>query len=192
MPDPKLKIYSDFLRDDVSRKYGGRLVTSTDFQNLSQAIRVSKAGYVSPSTLKRFWGYVRDNYSRRRVATLDVLAAYIGYDSFDDYCTSIERSHIGISGFNTAMSLDVQTLAPGTRLSIAWHPDRVIRLTYIGELTFTVDEVTNSRLAVGTKVRALTIIKGQPLILTVLPDSGTSEGKIYIVGKTNGVEFTIL
>lgn len=74
MPDTKLTIYYKPLRDDVSRKYGKRLTTATDFINLSQAIQNSKAGYVSPSTLKRFWGYVSDSYSGRRQTTLDVLA----------------------------------------------------------------------------------------------------------------------
>lgn len=192
MPDTKLNIYSTFLRDDVSRKYGGRLVTSTDFANLSQAIRDSKAGYVSPSTLKRFWGYVRDNYTGRRVATLDVLAAYLGHDSFSDYCSSIEQGDADFSGYNTAMSLDVQSLEPGSSLCITWHPDRRIRLTYLGDLTFTVDEVINSRLAVGSRVRTLTIIKGQPLILSVLPTDGLARQMIYIAGKTNGVEFRTL
>lgn len=183
MADSKLLLYSKFLRDDVSRKYGKRLETSTDFANLSQSVRESKAGYVSQSTLKRFWGYVRDTYSARRTTTLDILAAYIGYDSFSHYCLSIEKGEEDISGYNTSMSLDVQTLSAGTRLSIRWHPDRNIVMTYQGDLTFVVDEVKNSRLKKGSRVRVMTIVKGEPLILSVLAADSSVEPMTYISGK---------
>lgn len=192
MADSKLLLYSKFLRDDVSRKYGKRLETSTDFANLSQSVRESKAGYVSQSTLKRFWGYVRDTYSARRTTTLDILAAYIGYDSFSHYCLSIEKGEEDISGYNTSMSLDVQTLSAGTILSIRWHPDRNIVMTYQGDLTFVVDEVKNSRLKKGSRVRVMTIVKGEPLILSVLAADSSVEPMTYISGKKNGVEWEIL
>ena len=191
MPDTKLTIYYTPLRDDVSRRFGKRLTTATDFINLSQAIQDSKAGYVSPSTLKRFWGYVSDSYSGRRQTTLDVLAVYLGYDSYSHYCSSIEKGEEEISGYNTSMSLDVGTLPPGSRLSVSWHPDRSIIMTYHGEFNFTIDEVKNSRLRKGCHVRAMTIIKGEPLILTILPDNADGLSLTYIAGKKNGVEWRL-
>lgn len=45
--------------------------TSRDFELLSEAVADAGAGYLSPSTLKRVWGYVRGSQTRH-AATLDI------------------------------------------------------------------------------------------------------------------------
>lgn len=180
----------DSLLDDVARRFGRRLETTTDFVRLAEAVAASKAGYVSPSTLKRYWGYVRDSYSTKRISTLDILARYIGFASFSHYASTIEQSENSDSDFNSSLSLDVQTLSPETEIEISWHPDRMILARYLGKLSFRVIESRNSRLKPGDHIKCMTLVKGHPLIMTV-----SSLGKkevVYIAGKQYGIEWRLL
>lgn len=191
MSDNRLNFFLTSLRNNVNRRFGQRLETSTDYVRLSEAITESKAGYISPSTLKRFWGYVHDNYSSKRTTTLDTLARYIGYNGFAHYCQSIELSDNILSDYNSSLSLDVQTLRPGCRLCVSWHPDRQLAMTYLGQLTFSIDESANSKLTPGIKVKCLTLVKGQPLILNVLHPGESTSPLTYIAGKKHGIDWKI-
>ena len=68
----------------------GSLSRPADFSHLSDEIENATSELLSPSTLKRLWGYV--NYmSNPRLYTLDVLSRYIGYTDFgsttdDTFC----------------------------------------------------------------------------------------------------------
>lgn len=180
----------DSLLDDVARRFGRRLETTTDFVRLAEAVAASKAGYVSPSTLKRYWGYVRDSYSTKRLSTLDILARYIGFASFSHYASTIEQSENSDSDFNSSLSLDVQTLSPETEIEISWHPDRMILALYLGKLSFRVIESRNSRLKPGDHIKCMTLVKGHQLIMTV-----SSPGKkevVYIAGKQYGIEWRLI
>ena len=179
------------LRSDVGRRFGFRLETSTDFANLSLAIAESKAGYISPSTLKRFWGYVKDVYSSKRLSTLDTLARYIGYNGFNHYSGSFKQSESSLSDFNSSNSLDVQTLSAGSHLRVTWFPNRILSMTYLGQLTFSIDESINSRLTPGHKVKCLTLVKGQPLILNVLMSDSPNSMHTFTAGKKHGIDWEI-
>lgn len=191
MSDTRLNFLLSSLRNDVNRRFAKRLQTASDYIRLSEAISESKAGYISPSTLKRFWGYIRDGYSTRRITTLDILARYIDYSGFSAYCESLSRSDNEISDYNSALSLDVQTLHSGCKLRVSWHPDRIVSMTYLGELTFSIDESINSKLTPGIKVKCLTLVKGQPLILNILPSDEGSPSQTYIAGKKHGIDWKI-
>lgn len=186
-------MYYSALRSDVGRRYGHRLQTSTDFVHLSEDIAASKAGYISSSTLKRFWGYVNDNYSSKRQSTLDTLARYVGHDSYGAYIDSLTASTTSTSDFNSALSLDVSTLTPGRQLTISWFPDRQLWLTYLGNLTFRIDRSENSKLTANTKIRCLTLVKGQPLIVNIVNiNASDSQPLTYMAGKVNGINWSVL
>lgn len=180
------------LRNDVSRLFGKRLETTTDYQRLADAITASRTGYVSASTLKRYWGYVKSNYSTKRLTSLDALARYVGYDDFNHYMATLDYQEGADSDYNSAVSLDVQTLRAGTRLSLDWHPDRCVIAVYEGDLTFKVEESRNSRLNPGMIFKCLTMVKGQPLILNVFGLEGLEGAVVYIAGKKFGIDWKII
>lgn len=184
--------YFENLRNDVSRRYGQRIETSTDFLKLSLAIVESKSGYISPSTLKRLWGYVKDTYSSKRSSTLDTLARYVGYNNYQAYIAALSTADPNSSAYTSAMTLDVSKLSVGHKLTITWHPNRRLCVTYIGNLTFSIDEAENSKLKKGMHIRCLTLIKGQPLILNIVSQCHDKENSLtYIAGKVNGIDWSI-
>ena len=49
------------LKSLVEQKYGKILATTTDFEEFSLYLEKKASGTISPSTLKRLYGYVSDN-----------------------------------------------------------------------------------------------------------------------------------
>lgn len=189
MVDSKFENTVISLRHDVDRHFGKRLETTTDFAHLSQEIAISKAGYISTSTLKRYWGYVKHHYLSKRITTLDILARYVGYSDFNHYAASIDNHEATDSDYNSSLSLDAHTLQPGTKLLISWYPDRSIIVTYQGNLIFLVMKSTNSRLTEGMRIKCMTMVKGQPLILNIIDTYAPDNSIIYIAGKKHGIDW---
>lgn len=69
------------LRAAVESHYGSPLKVHSDFEMLSRCVAIS------PSTLKRIWGYNTDHQSVSPKST-DILAQYLGYDSYEDFINS--------------------------------------------------------------------------------------------------------
>ena len=86
------------LLEEVERKYGRKVSTSTDFESLSVMIEHEIGEYISSSTLKRLWGYVTLKPTPR-ISTLDVLCRYIGHQSFAVYREVLKKSGTVESAF---------------------------------------------------------------------------------------------
>ena len=63
--------------------------TPKDFDRLSDEIFVRLHQRVSPTTLKRLWGYVASDAVPRQ-STLDLLAQFVGCDDYDAFCRQQE------------------------------------------------------------------------------------------------------
>ncbi len=68
--------------------------TPRDFDFLAEAVFEKLRQSVSASTLKRFWGYLPP-YSTTRISTLDLLAQFIDYHDWDDFCHHASPSDEG-------------------------------------------------------------------------------------------------
>ncbi len=73
---------SDLLRSTIEETVGRKLRTPKDFGFLADLIFEKLHEHISPTTLKRFWGYLHDASSTPRQSTLDLLAQFIDYPSF--------------------------------------------------------------------------------------------------------------
>ena len=65
--------------------------TPKDFDRLSDEIFVRLHQRVSPTTLKRLWGYVASDAVPRQ-STLDLLAQFVGCDDYDAFCRQPEAA----------------------------------------------------------------------------------------------------
>ena len=61
--------------------------TPKDFDFLSEQIFEKEHQTVSPTTLKRMWGYLSET-ATPRLSTLNILSQFIGYDDWDSFCKS--------------------------------------------------------------------------------------------------------
>lgn len=173
----------------VAEKFGLSPCTPSDFARLSETIAASGAGYISPSTLKRMWGYVKDSGSRH-LSTLDIPARYVGYDDFSAFCRAIAGSISAESGYTAGDTLSVDTLAIDTEVEVSWLPDRSMRLRYLGDMTFEITSAENTRLAAGACVRCVQLVAGHPLLLDIVGEPG-GKPMVYVVGKNNGIRWEL-
>lgn len=73
------------LKCEVLHKFNRTLDSTSDFDMLSVDIQRKTGDNISPSTLKRIFGYVKYD-TIPRTSTLSVLARYAGYSGWSDFC----------------------------------------------------------------------------------------------------------
>lgn len=78
------------LKDSIELKFGRKITYQKDCKSLSECIVSETSHLLSPSTLRRFFGFLATNSNPSRV-TLDILSAYCGYSSWDDFW--VQNSH---------------------------------------------------------------------------------------------------
>lgn len=172
------------LLAQVEKRFGKTISTPSDYYELSIALLQIKQS-VSVATLKRLWGYVGDVH-QPRLATLNALACYIGYNSFDDFCLWLKNNADFDSSSFLTDHLSISGLNAGDEIEIGWTPNRIIRLLYLGDALFKVLESQNSKLQEGDCFVTGGFVLKQPLVLPYLLRNGIHT-PAYIAGKNGGL-----
>ena len=177
----------NYLMSLVERKYRKAVKTSTDFYTLAADIESKTKERVSPSTLKRMWGYVNMTPIPRQT-TLDVLARYIGKDDYKTFCDDLKHTEAFHSRFFTADFINANDLKPEAGIEIGWSPDRMVTLKYLGDCQFEVTGSLNSKLAPGDRFVVANFIKGFPLYISRILRNGEYP-PAYIAGRQGGLNY---
>jgi len=173
------------LKRLVEDRYGRRLETTTDFEVFSLYAAKKTGRDISPSTLKRLWGYVNDSH-KPRVFTLDILAQYIGHHNFNEFTEWLQSSVRYNSAFFDAPQISSGDLTEGAKIEIGWSPNRKLMLMYLGDSQYEVVESKNSKLQVGDKFTTGCFIKGQPLFLPFI-QRGDERTTSFVAGRNGGL-----
>lgn len=176
------------LRLAVENKYGHALTTRRDFDALVAMIEEDCHEHLSSTTIRRFWGYQKDQKSQISMTSLDILADYCGYRTFHNF----EKEHSDVitnneeqSGFITSPAIYLDTIKSGQVLRVKWNPGRCVTVRCNGGERFTVIESIKSKLRVGASFNCHFMTNGQPLFLTDMMLDGQSLGS-YICGSKDG------
>ena len=175
------------LRSRVEAVYGHSLQTHNAFISLVDAIDAGLREHLSESTLERLWGYSTRSADTVSLRTLDVLSRYAGNASWKDFCRALKASSPVESEEFTGESILSTRLEPGTRLQLAWLPDRLVTVCYIGQNRFVVQDSLNSSLKPGDSFECLQIQVGRPLYLDRFRRAGSSGEARYVAGERNGL-----
>lgn len=124
-------------------KVGLDMAKSSDFDILSQSIIDSTSENLSVNTLKRLFGFKTDKVVPR-VSTMDIIAQYLGYADYGSLIKDLGED-ADISLFTPIDCLEVQELEKGTQIRVAYDPNRVFFLTYLGDCQFIVNDVEGSK-----------------------------------------------
>ena len=169
------------LRLDIETSIHRKVRTPFDFEFLSEAIWDRLHEHISPTTLKRLWGYI-DGAASPRWTTLSLLSQFLGFNDWEHYITQLAvREGIESETFRSKGILAEQ-LQKNDEIEVTWLPNRCCRFRYDGEHNFTVIASKNAKLHVGDTFSAAAFFIGQPMYLDNLQD-GTS----YVAGKRNGI-----
>lgn len=131
-------------------RFGRVPATPSDFGELSIAILKMTGERLSPDTLSRIWGY-KKGYSSVRQSTTRVLDLYAKANEESDFIHS--------------NAIHADECKKGDRVRIAWLPDRICVLSYLGNYRWRVEETVNGKLQVGNTFSCRTMAQNQPLIV---------------------------
>lgn len=174
----------------VERRIGRPLKSPIDFDLLSLRISESLTEQLSPTTLKRIWGYIHTEHVPR-YSTLSTLARFVGYEDWDDFCSTMNTDTEGESSFLSSKQIDPEFLAVGDRIELRWRPDRRVVVIYNGNNGFTVQESVNSKIVAGDTFRAMNFMLGHPLYINELRHGGNPP-QTYVAGRIHGLSSIVL
>lgn len=178
------------LRNKIEAMLGVELKTPKHFELLAASIFTRTKQKLSSTTLKRFWGYIeKSSDSKIRVSTLDILAQFAGYTSWDVFCK--EDTKNDGSDFLVTKELHTANIALFTVIRLLWEPNRCVSVRYEGSDLFTVIESINSKLSVGDTFHCGGFVANQPLILMELTHQNMPPCS-YICGKAGGIRFEVV
>lgn len=173
------------LRRKIEESIGRRLHTPADFDFLASVVWERTHETISPTTLKRLWGYI-DGADSTRMSTLHLLSRCVGFDSWDDYRKHVEQRHECESDEIVAEYIKSEELAEGDCIEVAWLPNRHCTFRYEGDNRWVVVAAENSKLHVGDTFCCGLFIKGEPLYIDSLIQ-GDNAPVTFVLGNKSGL-----
>lgn len=175
----------NYLLELVEKHYGRKLSTTTDFESLSVIIEKSTGDLLSSSTLKRLYGYVSLNTVPRKT-TLDILSRFIGKRDYETFRLSLRDDPQFTSTFFSTKIVNSSELKAGDKLRIGWSPDRIVKLRYLGDDLYEVEDSVNASLMQGDRFRQVSFMKDYPLYLSRILRNGDYT-PAYVAGMHDGL-----
>lgn len=171
------------LKHRIETNLKRKMKTPTDFIFLSGAVFERTRETMSPTTLKRLWGYV-DGADQTRNSTLEILSQFLGFNGWDQFIEEINKDN----GSDKVLSphIDAKDLNVGDKVKVSWRPDRRCTFRYLGDQRFIVEQAENSKLKVGNTFLASLFILGEPLYLSELVQ-GNNPPVAFVVGNRDGL-----
>lgn len=164
-------------------------VKSKDFERLVVSIYERTGTLLSPTTLKRVWGYLNESTVTRR-STLDLLAQFCGWHSYEEFLSGsvpeIESGYIGAKALNADRDLTV-----GDVVKLMWQPSRICEIEYLGNSRWKVVSSEETRLLPGDTFSCPVIMSREPLYLNDVIHKGVHSG-IYVCGRLHGVRYNLI
>lgn len=164
-----------------------KATTPKEFEKLSEAIFRRTGILLSPTTLKRIWGYLDESKTARR-STIDTLCRFCGWQDYEHFVSGavpdLESGNVGSNVIRAG-----ENIQPGERIRIYWNPARMCEMKYLGNLQWIVMESEGTRLKPGDTFRCPLIISGEPLYLDNITKDGNRAG-VYVCGSKSGITFT--
>ncbi|MCR4664528.1 MAG: hypothetical protein K5660_04090 [Paludibacteraceae bacterium] len=175
------------LRSEIERLTGRAMKTPSDFDQLSLRLWDFNHEYLSPTTLKRLWGYI-EGAAAPRYNTLSILARFLGYKEWDEFAEAMQKVNESESETFSGEGIRSDELQQGEEIEVAWQPKRRCIFRYDGNYRFTVIDSENSKLRIGDNFTAVCFLEGRPMYLDNLT-RGNQTPKTYVAGKKNGISY---
>lgn len=173
------------LKKRVEAKVAHKMMAHPDFCELSDSIFESLKEQVSPTTLKRIWGYI-SGYKSISNHTLNLLSRFVGFNDWSDFCERLKAENGEPSGELQQQHLATDDLQVNDLIEIAWAPDRICQVRYDGDYHFTVMKSENAKLQEGDTFKCMFFIIGEPWFVDDLR-RGDSKPMRYVAGKEGGL-----
>ena len=168
------------LRRDIENELKRRIKTPYDFEFLAGVVWERLHENISPTTLKRLWGYI-DGADTTRRSPRCRLSQFLGFADWEAYVASLAaRTDIESAAFE-GEGVHIDDLKKGDRVEVTWLPNRRCVFRYEGDAHFTIEEAENAKLHAGDSFDAVCFIIGKPMYLDNV------HGASYVAGSKNGL-----
>ncbi len=173
------------LRREIETTFSRLIKTPADFEWLAGVIWERLHENISPTTLKRLWGYI-DGANTTRRSTLCLLSRLLGYQDWEQYLQHLTAQAQTESDTFTAEGIRTDDLSLGDRVEVCWLPNRRCVFRYEGGNKFVVEISENSKLQAGDHFDAACFLVGKPMFLDNL-QRADSEPTAYVAGTKSGI-----
>lgn len=181
----------ELLRASIEEALCRRIQSPKDFRFLSEQIYGQTRDIISPTTLKRLWGYLAEDVNPHE-STLSILARFTGYASWNDFRAVLTRMNGQVNEQPLyAPAVMGSAMRRGGRLSIHWQPDSHLILVCLGNSRFEVCESCHSLLGKGDTLDIGLAFRGKPLYVTNIRSSQIAHPSMIIAPKT-GVNIVVV
>lgn len=174
------------LRLDIEESVKRKIRTPYDFEFLTGAIWERLHENISPTTLKRLWGYIEGADTMRRT-TLCLLSRFLGFADWEAYLKAMKDRQGLESEIFLGDGVHTSDLREGQIVEVAWLPNRTAVFRYLGDERFEVMEAEHAKIHPGDTFRCLFMLRGQVLYLDELHQEGKSQKLSYVAGSKNGL-----
>ncbi len=166
--------------------------TPTEFNYLSHKIQQRTGQSLSPSSIKRLWGYVV-YASFPSLTTLNILSQFNGFTDWKAFTNSLYPNESNDdSGFLVDSLANTGKISAGERLALSWDADKSCELECITDKRFRVKKSHNIKLQEGDMLTLHTISIGHPIYVSDIV-RGEEHIEGYIGAKKGGLRrFKIL
>lgn len=167
----------------LNEAVGCDITTPAGATMLANDIESKTGERLAANTIKRLVGILPYD-SAPRATTLNILARYLGWNSWDGLAEYLRH---GSSGFGTAPPFYyINSLKPGALIKFKWLPDRAITLCHIKAHHCEVVEAVNCKLMVGDSVHLTQVGNGYPFFSKGVRREGQKLGS-YTAAAEEGI-----
>lgn len=179
------------LQLQVENFIGIKMETRRHFDMLAATVFEHTKQMVSPTTLRRFWGY-QDSESNASINTLNLLSRFVGYNSWEHFVANTNgKGEVPSDFINERNTLNVEALHTGDKVCLNWSPDRKVIIEFQGLDAFRVLESQNSKLQPNDTFHCKQFVEGMPLLCKSLLRVGYATMD-YVCGKNGGIRFVTI
>lgn len=175
---------SKIIKEKIETEFGQHVKYPRDCDALSADITSKTNQRISGSTVRRLFGFISGT-AEPRSFTLDVIAEYVGYSSFEDLIESFKEN--SIKETKIIELIDPKDLRTGEKIRLSFDVNNHFCAEYIGESKFKVDDSSCDSVQLNDIVSVTKIRLHQPLFLENLLRNNITLGP-NVIAKISGVK----
>ena len=173
------------LRQDIEKEVNRQIKTPYDFEFLAEVVWERLHENISPTTLKRLWGYI-DGADTTRRSTLCLLSKFLGFNDFEGYLEHLKTLEDEESVQFIESGIRSEDLQAGQEVEVTWLPNRRCVFRYLGQNTYKVIQSANAKILEDDTFQTICFLEGHPMYLDNLMRDG-QQPTSYVAGSRKGL-----
>ena len=133
--------------------------------------------------MRRLLGFYKTNQTPR-TSTLDIIAEYIGHKDWDELISTLNKNKNKAEKVIT--EINSENIRKGEKFELAYKPDKIITIEFIGKSQFKVLNSRNSKLKEEDIFKAYHLTLHHPLFLLDVSRGEKQLGEL-IEAKVSGI-----